>query len=75
MFSFKGGVHYVGTSLYIIPFVLLSLILDIAQYTGWGERYVARVPLWQRAIIFGMLFAAVLIAGADNSQVFFYYQF
>jgi hypothetical protein len=75
MFSFHGGITQVGSSVFIIPFVLLAFFIDIAQYTGWGERFVARTPLWQRAFIFGALFAAVLVAGADNSQPFIYYQF
>ena len=75
MFSFQGGINRVGSSVYILPFVLLAFIIDIAQYTGWGERFVARTPLWRRAIIFGILFALVLTAGADNSQPFIYFQF
>jgi alginate O-acetyltransferase complex protein AlgI len=75
MFSFQGGITQVGSSVFILPFVLLALVIDLTQYTGWGERFVARTPLWQRAIIFGTLFAVVLIAGADNSQPFIYYQF
>lgn len=75
MFSFRGGFKNVGSSVFVIPFVILSFALDAAQYTGWGERFVARTPLWKRAIIFGALFAAVLAAGADNSQPFIYYQF
>jgi alginate O-acetyltransferase complex protein AlgI len=75
MFSFQGGITQIGSSVFILPFVLFALLIDSMQYTGWGERFVARSPLWQRAIIFGMLFAVVLIAGADNSQPFIYYQF
>ena len=75
MFSLKGGITRIGSSVFILPFVLLAFALDIAQYTKWGEQFVARTPLWQRAIIFGVLFAFVLIAGSDNSQPFIYYQF
>ncbi|MFI5263545.1 MAG: MBOAT family O-acyltransferase [Candidatus Kapaibacterium sp.] len=75
MFSFQGGITQVGSSMFIIPFVLLAFLIDIAQYTGWGERFIARTPLWQRAIVLGVLFALVLVAGSDNSQPFIYYQF
>jgi D-alanyl-lipoteichoic acid acyltransferase DltB (MBOAT superfamily) len=75
MFSFKGGITQVGSSMFIIPFVLLAFMIDIAQYTGWGERFIARTPLWQRAIVLGILFALVLVAGSDNSQPFIYFQF
>jgi alginate O-acetyltransferase complex protein AlgI len=75
MFSFQGGITRVGSSLFILPFVLLAFLLDIAQYTEWGEKFVARTTLWKRAIIFGSLFALVLAAGADNSQPFIYFQF
>lgn len=75
MFSFQGGITRFGSSVFILPFVLLAFAIDIAQYTIWGERFVARTPLWKRAIIFGILFAFVLAAGADNSQPFIYYQF
>ncbi|MDP4231665.1 MAG: MBOAT family O-acyltransferase [Bacteroidota bacterium] len=75
MFSFHGGITRIGSSIFILPFVLLSFLIDVAQYTRWGERFVARIPMWQRAIVFGILFAFVLAAGADNSQPFIYFQF
>ncbi len=75
MFSFQGGITRIGSSVFILPFVLLALLIDAAQYTKWGERFVSRSPLWQRAVVFGILFALVLAAGADNSQPFIYYQF
>jgi len=75
MCSFKGGISNIGTSVYVIPFVVLSFALDSLQYTGWGARFVAQASLWKRAIVFGALFTAVLAAGADNSQPFIYYQF
>lgn len=75
MFSFHGGITQFGSSVFILPFVLLAFALDIAQYTKRGEKFIARSTLWQRAIIIGSLFALVLIAGADNSQPFIYFQF
>lgn len=75
MLSFQGGITSVGSSVFIIPFILLAFLLDVSQYTRLGEKFVARAPLWQRAIVFGILFGLVLTAGADNSQPFIYYQF
>ncbi len=75
MLSFRGGITRVGSSASMAPFVILAFALDIAQYTKWGERFVARSPLWKRAIVFGILFAIVLVAGADDSQPFIYFQF
>ena len=75
MFAFHGGITRMGTSAFILPFVLLAFAIDIAQYTRWGERFIARSPLWKRAFVLGLLFALVLAAGADNSQPFIYYQF
>jgi alginate O-acetyltransferase complex protein AlgI len=75
MFSFEGGVTNIGSSVFVIPFVVLSFTFDVAQYTGWGERYLRAAPLWKRALLFGALFAFVLAAGADNSQPFIYYKF
>jgi alginate O-acetyltransferase complex protein AlgI len=75
MFSFHGGITAIGSTIYIIPFVLLAFILDAAQYTGWGEELIRRIPLWKRALVFGTLFAFVLAAGIDKSQPFIYFQF
>jgi alginate O-acetyltransferase complex protein AlgI len=75
MFSFHGGITRAGSSAVISVFVLLALLIDVAQYSGWGERFVARTALWKRAIIFGVLMALVLSAGADNAQPFIYFQF
>ncbi len=75
MLSFQGGITFIGSSVFIIPFVILAFLLDVSQYTRLGEKFVTRAPLWQRAIIFGILFGLVLTAGADNSQPFIYYQF
>jgi len=75
MFSFHGGITRFGSTIYILPFVFLALCIDIAQYTKWGEGFVARTSVWKRAVIFGILFALVLVAGADNSQPFIYFQF
>lgn len=75
MFSFTGGMTRFGSTLFVMPIVGLWLALDLAQYTSLGERFVSRSMLWQRALVFGVLFALVLIAGADNSQPFIYFQF
>lgn len=75
MFSFSGGIHMLGSTLFALPMVFLWLGLDLAQYTRWGETFVRRSPLWQRAMVFGALFAFVLIMGSDNSQPFIYFQF
>ncbi|MEP7234850.1 MAG: MBOAT family O-acyltransferase [Ignavibacteriota bacterium] len=73
--SFQRGFTQVGSSIFIIPFVILAFGIDIAQYTGWGERFIQKSTLWQRALVLGILFAVVLAAGSDNSQPFIYFQF
>jgi alginate O-acetyltransferase complex protein AlgI len=74
LFAMHPGIH-VGTSLFIVPFVLLGLSLDIAQYTGIGQRMIASMNFWTRSLAFGILLALVLIAGSDNSLPFVYFQF
>jgi D-alanyl-lipoteichoic acid acyltransferase DltB (MBOAT superfamily) len=74
MFSFVPGVHF-GTTVFVIPFVLLVLGMDLLQYTGFGIRWVGRMNFATRSIAFGLLFALVLIAGSDNSLPFVYFQF
>src|SRR5581483_4960583 len=69
IFQFAPGLH-VGTSLFVIPFVLIGLSLDLAQYTGVGQRLIAGMGLVTRSIAFGVLLALVLIAGSDNSLPF-----
>ncbi len=64
-----------GSTIFLFPVVVLGLIIDAAQYTKLGERWVHRAHLVPRAIAFGLLFALVLIAGSDNSQPFIYFQF
>ncbi len=68
------GIH-LGTSLFVIPFVGLTLALDLAQYTGIGQRLVGGMGPVRRAVAFGALFALVLIAGSDHSLPFVYFQF
>ena len=74
VFQFVPGIH-VGTTLFVIPFVLIGFTLDLAQYTGVGQRLVAEMGPVRRSIAFGLLFALVLIAGSDNSLPFVYFQF
>ena len=74
MASFAPGIH-LGSTLFVVPFVLLSLSLDVLQYTGIGQRAVGRMGFATRTIAFGVLFALVLIAGSDNSLPFIYFQF
>jgi alginate O-acetyltransferase complex protein AlgI len=74
MLSFVPGIH-LGSTLFIVPFVLLSFSLDVLQYTGVGQRAVGRMGFATRAVALGVLFALVLIAGSDNSLPFIYFQF
>jgi alginate O-acetyltransferase complex protein AlgI len=74
MFSFAPGIH-LGSALFVIPFILLSFGLDILQYTGVGQQFVARMGFATRSIAFGVLLALVIIAGSDNSLPFIYFQF
>jgi alginate O-acetyltransferase complex protein AlgI len=75
MFSFEGGVNNLGSTLFVLPMVALFLLLDLSQYSGLGIKVIHRSKLWHRAIAFGVLFAIVLAAGADNSVPFIYFQF
>lgn len=75
MFAFNSGFHEIGSSVVIIPFVALALVIDIFQYTGKGVKLFRETTIWKRAVAFGILFGLVLIAGADNSQPFIYFQF
>ncbi|HEY3875577.1 MAG TPA: MBOAT family O-acyltransferase [Candidatus Kapabacteria bacterium] len=68
------GIH-LGTTLFVVPFVLIGFSLDLAQYTGVGQRMIAGMGPVRRSIAFGALFALVLIAGSDNSLPFVYFQF
>jgi alginate O-acetyltransferase complex protein AlgI len=74
MLAFNGGIH-VGSSLFVLPFILLSFTLDIFQYTGAGQRILSRVGYGTRAVAYGVIFALVLIAGSDTSIPFIYFQF
>ena len=74
MCSCVPGIH-IGTSLFVLPFVGLTIFLDVMQYTGVGVRLLGRLNLGTRAIAYGVLFALVLIAGSDNSIPFIYFQF
>ncbi len=74
VFSFAPGLH-VGTTLFALPFVLLTFALDYLQYSGLGERVIGRMHLVTQSLAFGALFALVLIAGSDNSLPFVYFQF
>ena len=74
MGSLVPGIH-LGTSLFVIPFVGLTLAMDLAQYTGIGQRIVGEMGPVRRAIAYGSLFALVLIAGSDHSLPFVYFQF
>ncbi|MEI8135107.1 MAG: MBOAT family O-acyltransferase [bacterium] len=75
MCSFSGGISHMGSTVYVIPFLFVGLVIDIAQYTSRGEHFIARSTLWQRALILGPLLAIVLAAGADSSKPFIYFQF
>lgn len=75
MLSFEGGMTQLGSTLFILPMVALFLVIDIAQYTGYGVLFVRRSKLWHKAVAFGILFAMALAAGADNSVPFIYFQF
>lgn len=75
MFAFDGGLTQLGSTVFVLPMVVLFLILDVMQYSGVGIKMIHRTKLWQRAVVFGVLFAIVLIAGADNSVPFIYFQF
>jgi D-alanyl-lipoteichoic acid acyltransferase DltB (MBOAT superfamily) len=74
LFAMHPGIH-LGTSLFVVPFMLLGLSLDLAQYTGIGQRMIASMNFVTRTIAFGVLLALVLIAGSDNSLPFVYFQF
>jgi D-alanyl-lipoteichoic acid acyltransferase DltB (MBOAT superfamily) len=74
VFAFRPGIR-VGETLFVLPFVLLTLGMDSLQYTGFGVRVLGRMNVVTRAIAMGALFALVLIAGADNSLPFVYFQF
>jgi D-alanyl-lipoteichoic acid acyltransferase DltB (MBOAT superfamily) len=74
IFSFTPGIH-VGTTVFALPFVLLTITLDYLQYSGVGERIIGRMHLVTQSLAFGVLFALVLIAGSDNSLPFVYFQF
>ena len=74
MFSFVPGIHK-GATLFVLPLVVLSFVLDMFQYTGAGRRIFERMNFATQTIAFGILFALVLIAGSDNSIPFIYFQF
>jgi D-alanyl-lipoteichoic acid acyltransferase DltB (MBOAT superfamily) len=74
VFALRSGFRF-GETLFVAPFVLLTLAMDSLQYTNYGVRWLGRMNLATRAIAFGVLFALVLIAGADNSLPFVYFQF
>ena len=74
VFAFVPGIH-LGASLFVVPFVLLTLAMDLAQYTGFGQRVIASMGPVTRSLAFGALLALVLIAGSDNSLPFVYFQF
>ncbi|MFI5201614.1 MAG: MBOAT family O-acyltransferase, partial [Candidatus Kapaibacterium sp.] len=74
VFTFVPGIH-LGASLFVLPFVLLTLAMDLAQYTGFGQRAIASMGPVTRSLAFGALLALVLIAGSDNSLPFVYFQF
>lgn len=75
MFSFDSGITQMGSTVFILPMVALFLLLDLSQYSGLGIKIIHRSRLWHRAVAFGVLFAIVLAAGADNSVPFIYFQF
>ncbi len=72
--SLAPGIH-LGTSLFVLPFVGLTLAMDLMQYTGFGQRIIASMGPVRRAVAFGALFALVLVAGSDHSLPFVYFQF
>lgn len=74
IFAFRPGMRF-GETLFVIPFVLLTLAMDSLQYSGFGVRLLGRMNYVTRAIALGFLFALVLIAGSDNSLPFVYFQF
>jgi D-alanyl-lipoteichoic acid acyltransferase DltB (MBOAT superfamily) len=74
IFAFRPGMRF-GETLFIIPFVLLTIGMDSMQYTGFGVRLLGQMNVVTRAIALGLLFALVLIAGSDNSLPFVYFQF
>lgn len=75
MVKFDSGIHEMGSTLFILPFVILALTIDFFQYSGIGVQLFRIARPWKRAIVFGILFGFVLIAGSDNSQPFIYFQF
>jgi alginate O-acetyltransferase complex protein AlgI len=75
MMAFDSGIQQVGSTVFILPIVALFLVLDIGQYSGYGIPVLRRMRLWQRAVVFGVLFFLVLAAGADKSVPFIYFQF
>lgn len=74
VFAFRSGFRF-GETLFVVPFVLLTLAMDSLQYTNFGVRLLARMNFATRAVAFGALLALVLIAGSDNSLPFVYFQF
>lgn len=75
MLSFDSGINNMGSTVFVLPMIGLFLLLDLGQYSGFGIKLIHRSKLWHRALAFGVLFAIVLAAGADNSVPFIYFQF
>jgi alginate O-acetyltransferase complex protein AlgI len=72
--AFRPGMRF-GETLFVVPFVLLTLGMDSLQYTNFGVRLLGRMNVVTRAVALGVLLALVLIAGSDNSLPFVYFQF
>ncbi|MDP4243262.1 MAG: MBOAT family O-acyltransferase [Bacteroidota bacterium] len=74
IFMFRPGMRF-GETLFVLPFVLLTLAMDSLQYTHFGVELLGRMNVVTRAVVLGTLLALVLIAGSDNSLPFVYFQF